>query len=48
MISNEEGAKTSVYCATSPDVASESGYYYDSCRKKEPNPIAYSQLELSG
>ena len=41
MVSNEEGAKTSLYCATSPDVAGESGLYYDACRRKEPNPIAH-------
>jgi retinol dehydrogenase 12 len=40
MVSNEEGTKTSLYCATSPEVAGESGLYYDSCRRKEPNPIA--------
>lgn len=40
MISNEEGAKTSLYCATSPDVAGADGLYYDECREKEPNPVA--------
>ncbi len=29
MVTNEEGARTSVYCATSPDVATQSGLYYD-------------------
>ncbi|NUN14789.1 MAG: SDR family oxidoreductase [Myxococcales bacterium] len=29
MISNEEGAQTSLYCATSPAVADHSGKYYD-------------------
>lgn len=43
MISNEEGAKTSVYCATSPEVAGESGYYYDRCRKKEPSKLAQDE-----
>ncbi len=32
----EQGAQTSIYCATSPDVAGESGRYYDDCRPKEP------------
>ena len=36
MISNEEGAKTTIYCATSPDVGSESGLYYEKCRAKDP------------
>jgi retinol dehydrogenase-12 len=40
MISNDEGAKTSLYCATSPEVADQDGRYYDDCREKAPNPIA--------
>lgn len=43
MISNEEGAKTSCYCATSPDVAGDDGLYYDNCREKKPNPVAESE-----
>jgi len=39
MISNEKGALTSIYCATSDDVASESGKYYDKCKVKEPHKI---------
>jgi NAD(P)-dependent dehydrogenase (short-subunit alcohol dehydrogenase family) len=31
MISTEEGAATSLHCATSPTVAGESGLYYDQC-----------------
>lgn len=37
MISEEDGAKTTLYCATSPDVASEDGLYYDSCRERTPS-----------
>jgi retinol dehydrogenase-12 len=44
MISNEEGALTSVYCATSPNVASESGYFYDKCAHREPSPVATPEL----
>jgi retinol dehydrogenase-12 len=40
MLSTEEGAKTSLYCATSPDVADQSGLYYDECRPKEPSALA--------
>lgn len=40
MISNEEGAKTSLYCATSPEVAEHNGRYYDECREKEPSAAA--------
>jgi NAD(P)-dependent dehydrogenase (short-subunit alcohol dehydrogenase family) len=39
MISNDEGARTSIYCATSPDVAGDSGLYYDECRPKEPSAL---------
>jgi retinol dehydrogenase-12 len=41
MISNDEGAKTSIYCATSPDVADDDGLYYDDCRAKEPSALAH-------
>jgi retinol dehydrogenase 12 len=41
MISNDEGAKTTLYCATSPDVAGADGLYYDECREKEPSPLAH-------
>jgi NAD(P)-dependent dehydrogenase (short-subunit alcohol dehydrogenase family) len=30
----EEGAQTPVYCATSPDVAGESGRYYENAKPK--------------
>jgi NAD(P)-dependent dehydrogenase (short-subunit alcohol dehydrogenase family) len=41
MISNEQGAKTTLYCATSADVASDNGLYYDECRVKEPSALAH-------
>ena len=44
MDSPERGARTSVYCATSPDVAGESGRYYDDCRPKEPGAAATAGL----
>jgi retinol dehydrogenase-12 len=40
MLSNEQGARTSIWCATSPDVAEQDGRYYDTCREKSPNPLA--------
>ncbi len=40
MISNDEGAKTSLYCATSPQVAGDDGLYYDECRPKAPSTVA--------
>jgi retinol dehydrogenase-12 len=43
MMSEEDGAKTTLYCATSPDVEKETGLYYDSCAVKEPNPLAHDE-----
>ena len=40
MISNEKGAQTPVYCATSPELATVSGRYYDKSREKEPSLVA--------
>jgi retinol dehydrogenase-12 len=40
MISTEQGAATTLYCATSADVASESGLYYDRSRIKTPSKLA--------
>ncbi|HEX4457852.1 MAG TPA: SDR family oxidoreductase [Polyangia bacterium] len=34
------GAKTSVYLASSPEVAGVSGKYFDKCKEKQPNKIA--------
>jgi NAD(P)-dependent dehydrogenase (short-subunit alcohol dehydrogenase family) len=39
MITNEQGAQTSLYCATSPDVAEASGRYYDECHEAEVSPL---------
>jgi dehydrogenase/reductase SDR family protein 13 len=44
MQSPAEGAKTTLYCATSPEVAGESGHYYDDCRRKEPSEVATPEL----
>jgi retinol dehydrogenase 12 len=40
MITVEEGALTTLHCATSPDAAQESGLYYDKCRVKTPSSLA--------
>ena len=32
MLTNEEGARTSIHCATEPSIASETGRYYESCK----------------
>lgn len=40
MLSNEEGACTSVYCATAQELAATSGRYYYRCHEARPNPLA--------
>ena len=40
MISNEEGAATTLHCATDAGAARESGMYYDKCRAKTPSSLA--------
>jgi NAD(P)-dependent dehydrogenase (short-subunit alcohol dehydrogenase family) len=40
MLSNEEGAATSLYCATDPAVAEQTGRYYDHCQEKAPSAVA--------
>jgi NAD(P)-dependent dehydrogenase (short-subunit alcohol dehydrogenase family) len=40
MLSEEDGARTTLYCATSPEVAEDTGLFYDSCRKKKPARLA--------
>jgi len=44
MLTIEQGARTSLYCATSPDVAGESGGYYDDCKRAEPSTAATPEL----
>ncbi|GAA1535063.1 SDR family oxidoreductase [Nocardioides humi] len=44
MRSPEEGARTSLYCATSPDVAGHTGRYYDEQREKQPSAVATDEL----
>jgi len=40
MLSTEKGAATTLYCATEPRLAAETGLYYDRCRVKEPSKLA--------
>lgn len=39
MISIEEGALTTLHCATSPDVEQDSGRYYDKCQPRTPSAM---------
>jgi retinol dehydrogenase 12 len=44
MLDVDDGAQTSLYCATSPEVAQDSGLYYDSCQAAAPSPVATPDL----
>ncbi len=44
MLTTEQGAVTSLYCATSPEVASQSGLFYDKCRVRQPSRAATPEL----
>jgi retinol dehydrogenase-12 len=44
MKSTEQGALTSLYCATSPDVAGDTGRYYDNQREKTPSKVVTPEL----
>jgi retinol dehydrogenase 12 len=39
MISVEEGAKTTLHCATAPELNDETALYYDKCKLKEPTRV---------
>jgi retinol dehydrogenase 12 len=39
MITPEEGAKTTLHCATSAEAGGQTGLYYDSCKPKEPSKL---------
>jgi retinol dehydrogenase 12 len=44
MLSVEQGARTSLYCATAPELAGQSGRYYEDCAEREPSPVATPEL----
>lgn len=43
MISVQDGAKTTLHCATSPEAAQHSGEYWDECKTKRPNRLALDE-----
>ena len=45
MITTEEGARTTLYCATSPEVAGQSGLYYDKCRERTPSTVGQDRAQ---
>jgi retinol dehydrogenase 12 len=44
MLTVEQGARTSLYCATAPESALVSGAYYDNCAERAPSPVATPEL----
>jgi retinol dehydrogenase-12 len=44
MLTVEQGSVTSVHCATSDEVAGETGLYYDKCAVRAPSPVATPEL----
>jgi retinol dehydrogenase-12 len=44
MLTVEQGAMTSLYCATEPALAQVSGRYYDNCAEREPSRVATAEL----
>jgi len=44
MLSIDEGAQTSLYCATAPELAQVSGRYYENCADRAPSPVATPEL----
>ncbi len=44
MKSTTDGARTSLYCATSPEVAGQTGRYYDNQQEKTPSKVATPEL----
>jgi retinol dehydrogenase-12 len=44
MLSVEQGAATSLYCATSPEVAQDSGLFYEKCARRSPSRVATPEL----
>lgn len=43
MISSEEGAETTLHCATSAEAAAQSGLYYHACRPRTPSALAQDE-----
>jgi retinol dehydrogenase 12 len=46
MLTVEQGARTSLYCATAPQETLRSGAYYDQCAEKEPSRVATRDLGM--
>jgi retinol dehydrogenase 12 len=44
MLTNEQGAVTTLYCATSPAAGQETGLFYDKSQPRTPSPVATPEL----
>jgi retinol dehydrogenase-12 len=44
LLSTEQGARTSLYCATAPEVAGQTGRYYEESQVHEASPVATAGL----
>jgi NAD(P)-dependent dehydrogenase (short-subunit alcohol dehydrogenase family) len=44
MLTTEQGAQTSLYCATDPGLAGVTGRFYDRCAERLPSPVATVEL----
>jgi hypothetical protein len=44
-LSPEEGAKTSIYLASSPEVAGVTGKYFDKCKAIKSNAASYIEAD---
>jgi retinol dehydrogenase 12 len=44
MLTVQQGARTSLYCATAPEAVLRSGAYYEDCAEKQPSRVATREL----
>jgi retinol dehydrogenase 12 len=44
MLSVDEGAATSLYCATAPEIAQDTGLFYDKCAWRAASAVATPEL----
>jgi retinol dehydrogenase 12 len=44
MLTVDQGAQTSVYCATAPELAEVTGRYYEKCAERAPSAVATAEL----
>jgi len=43
LLTTRQGAETTIYCASSPDLASVTGAYFDKCKAVPSNRVSYDQ-----